>query len=312
MKLCPSRRYTGRLLNLLSLFSLFNLPGKDDTMTTDIASIALPGGERIAKLGQGTWEMGERASRRADEIAALRAGVALGMTLIDTAEMYGDGATEALVGEALDGLREEVFLVSKVYPHNASRRGVERACEASLKRLGTDRLDLYLLHWRGGVPLEETVAGFEALVRAGKIRYWGVSNFDTEDMEELFAIPGGEACAMNQILYNVARRGPEFDLLPWCAQQGVPVMAYSPVDHARLPKRSPLDDIAAAHGVSVYQVALAWVLREPGVCAIPKAGRIEHVRDNRAALDLVLDPQDYATLDAYFKPPRAKRALEML
>ncbi len=281
-------------------------------MTTDIASIALPGGERIAKLGQGTWEMGERASRRADEIAALRAGVALGMTLIDTAEMYGDGATEALVGEALDGLREEVFLVSKVYPHNASRRGVERACEASLKRLGTDRLDLYLLHWRGGVPLEETVAGFEALVRAGKIRYWGVSNFDTEDMEELFAIAGGEACAMNQILYNVARRGPEFDLLPWCAQQGVPVMAYSPVDHARLPKRSPLDDIAAAHGVSVYQVALAWVLREPGVCAIPKAGRIEHVRDNRAALDLVLDPQDYATLDAYFKPPRAKRALEML
>ncbi|MBB3255396.1 diketogulonate reductase-like aldo/keto reductase [Paraburkholderia bannensis] len=281
-------------------------------MTTDIASIALPGGERIAKLGQGTWEMGERALRRADEIAALRAGVALGMTLIDTAEMYGDGATEALVGEALDGLREEVFLVSKVYPHNASRRGVERACEASLKRLGTDRLDLYLLHWRGGVPLEETVAGFEALVRAGKIRYWGVSNFDTEDMEELFAIPGGEACAMNQILYNVARRGPEFDLLPWCAQQGVPVMAYSPVDHARLPKRSPLDDIAAAHGVSVYQVALAWVLRKPGVCAIPKAGRIEHVRDNRAALDLVLGPQDYATLDAYFKPPRAKRALEML
>ncbi len=285
---------------------------KDDTMTTDIASIALPGGERIAKLGQGTWEMGERAARRADEIAALREGVALGMTLIDTAEMYGDGATESLVGEALAGLREEVFLVSKVYPHNASRRGVERACEASLKRLGTDRLDLYLLHWRGGVPLEETVAGFEALVRAGKIRYWGVSNFDTEDMEELFAIPGGDACAMNQVLYNVARRGPEFDLLPWSAQQGVPVMAYSPVDHARLPRRSPLDDIAAAHGVSVYQVALAWVLREAGVCAIPKAGRIEHVRDNRAALDLVLSTQDHAALDAYFKPPRAKRALEML
>ncbi|WP_322056832.1 aldo/keto reductase [Paraburkholderia sp. J63] len=285
-------------------------------MTTDIASIALPGGERIAKLGQGTWEMGERGgdynARRADEIAALREGVALGMTLIDTAEMYGDGATETLVGEALQGLREDVFLVSKVYPHNASRRGVERACEASLKRLNTDRLDLYLLHWRGGVPLEETVQGFEALVRAGKIRYWGVSNFDTDDMEELFEVPGGDACAINQILYNVARRGPEYDLLPWSGAHGMPLMAYSPVDHARLPRRSPLDDIASRHGVSIYQVALAWVLRQPGVCAIPKAGRVDHVRDNRAALDLALSADDHAALDAYFKPPRSKRPLEML
>lgn len=281
-------------------------------MSTDIASIALPGGERIAKLGQGTWEMGERASRRADEIAALREGVALGMTLIDTAEMYGDGATEELVGEALRGLRDEVFLVSKVYPHNASRRGVERACEASLARLGTDRIDLYLLHWRGGVPFEETVEGFEALVRAGKIRHWGVSNFDVDDMEELVALPGGAACAANQILYNVERRGPEFDLLPWSLARGMPVMAYSPVDHARLPKRSPLDDIAAGHGVSVWQVALAWVLRARGVCAIPKAARIEHVRENRAALDLKLGETDLAALDAYFKPPRGKRALEML
>jgi diketogulonate reductase-like aldo/keto reductase len=281
-------------------------------MTTELPSVALPDGERIPKLGQGTWEMGERTARRREEIAALREGIALGMTLIDTAEMYGDGATELLVGEALEGLRDEVFLVSKVYPHNASRRGVQTACEASLKRLGTDRLDLYLLHWRGGVPLEETVEGFEALVRAGKIRHWGVSNFDTDDLEELFAVPGGEACATNQILYNVARRGPEFELLPWSAEHRMPVMAYSPVDHARLPKRSPLDDIAQAHGVSVYQVAMAWVLRQPGVCAIPKAARLEHVRDNRAALDLVLSAQDYAALDAYFKPPRGKRPLEML
>jgi diketogulonate reductase-like aldo/keto reductase len=284
-------------------------------MTTELPSLALPDGTRIPKLGQGTWEMGERgerAARRSEEIATLREGIALGMTLIDTAEMYGDGATELLVGEALQGLRDDVFLVSKVYPHNASRRGVQTACEASLKRLGTDRLDLYLLHWPGGVPLEETVEGFEALVRAGKIRYWGVSNFDTDDMEALFAVPGGEACAMNQILYNVARRGAEFDLLPWSAEHRVPVMAYSPVDHARLPKRSPLDDIAQAHGVSVYQVAMAWVLRQPGVCAIPKAARIEHVRDNRAALDLVLSAQDHAALDAYFKPPRSKRPLEML
>jgi len=281
-------------------------------MTTDIASVALPDGERIPKLGQGTWEMGERSAQRAAEIAALREGVVLGMTLIDTAEMYGDGATERLVGEALQGLRDEVFLVSKVYPHNASRSGVVRACEASLKRLGTDRLDLYLLHWRGGVPLEETVEGFEALVRAGKIRHWGVSNFDTDDMIELFATPGGDACATNQILYNVARRGPEFDLLPWSAEHRMPLMAYSPVDHARLPRRSPLDDIAHAHGVSVYRVAMAWVLRQSGVCAIPKAARVEHVRDNRAALDLVLSADDCAALDAYFKPPRGKRALEML
>ncbi|WP_322015909.1 aldo/keto reductase [Paraburkholderia sp. J12] len=281
-------------------------------MTIELPHVALPDGERIPKLGQGTWEMGERSARRAEEIAALREGIALGMTLVDTAEMYGDGATERLVGEALQGLRDDVFLVSKVYPHNASRRGVQTACEASLKRLGTDRLDLYLLHWRGGVPLEETVEGFEALVRAGKIRHWGVSNFDTDDMEELFAVPDGDGCATNQILYNVARRGPEFDLLPWSAEHRMPVMAYSPVDHARLPKRSPLDDIAQARGVSVYQVAMAWVLRQPGVCAIPKAARIEHVRDNRAALDLVLGEAELAALDAYFKPPRGKRPLEML
>ncbi|PCE28094.1 aldo/keto reductase [Paraburkholderia acidicola] len=281
-------------------------------MTTDFPSVALPDGERIPKLGQGTWEMGERQTQRAADIAALRTGIELGMTLIDTAEMYGDGATESLLGEALAGLRDDVFLVSKVYPHNGSRRGVQAACEQSLKRLRTDRLDLYLLHWRGSVPLEETVAGFEALRRAGKIRHWGVSNFDTDDMEELVGIAGGEHCATNQILYNVARRGPEFDLLPWLAGRSMPAMAYSPIDHARLPKRSPLDDIAEARGVSVFQVALAWTLRQPGVFAIPKSGRVEHVRDNRRALDLRLTESECAQIDAHFRPPRSKRPLEML
>jgi diketogulonate reductase-like aldo/keto reductase len=281
-------------------------------MTIDIATVSLPDGEHIPKLGQGTWEMGEQPARRAAEIAAIRAGVELGMTLIDTAEMYGDGATESLLGEALGGLRERVFLVSKVYPHNASRRGVQTACEKSLKRLKTDHLDLYLLHWRGSVPLDETVAGFEALQQAGKIRHWGVSNFDTDDMEELMTVPGGDACATNQILYNVARRGPEYDLLPWLAGHDMPAMAYSPVDHARLPKRSALDNIADARGVSVFQVALAWVLQQPGVFAIPKAGRVEHVRDNQRALELRLDADECAAIDAYFKPPRNKRPLEML
>lgn len=281
-------------------------------MTIDIATVSLPDGEHIPKLGQGTWEMGEQPARRAAEIAAIRAGVELGMTLVDTAEMYGDGATESLLGEALGGLRERVFLVSKVYPHNASRRGVQTACEKSLKRLKTDHLDLYLLHWRGSVPLEETVTGFEALRQAGKIRHWGVSNFDTDDMDELMTVPGGDACATNQILYNVARRGPEYDLLSWLAAHDMPAMAYSPVDHARLPKRSALDDIADARGVSVFQVALAWVLQQPGVFAIPKAGSVEHVRDNQRALELRLDAGECAAIDAYFKPPRSKRPLEML
>ncbi|WP_144111930.1 aldo/keto reductase [Paraburkholderia sp. BCC1886] len=281
-------------------------------MTSDIASVSLPDGERIPKLGQGTWEMGERTERRAAEIAALREGVELGMTLIDTAEMYGDGATESLLGEALAGLREQVFLVSKVYPHNASKRGVIAACERSLKRLKTDRLDLYLLHWSGTEPLEATVAGFEALREAGKIRHWGVSNFDTADMEELFATPGGDACATNQILYNVARRGAEFDLLPWLAARNMPTMAYSPVDHARLPMHSPLDEIAAERGVSVFQVALAWVLREPRVFAIPKAGSVEHVRENYRASQLKLSAEELDAIDAFFKPPRSKRPLEML
>ncbi|KVE44848.1 aldo/keto reductase [Burkholderia sp. BDU5] len=281
-------------------------------MTSMLETIALPGGEHIPKLGQGTWEMGERHAKRAAEIAALREGVDLGMTLIDTAEMYGDGATETLVGEALAGVRDDLFVVSKVLPHRASRAGVVAACEASLKRLRTDRIDLYLLHWRGSIPLAETLAGFETLRDAGKIRYWGVSNFDVGDMEELAAVAGGVACATNQILYNLARRGPEFDLLPWLARRKMPAMAYSPIDHMRLPKRTTLDDIARERGVSPMRVALAWVLRQPNVLAIPKAASVEHVRDNRASLDLVLDDGELARLDVRFEPPRGKQPLEML
>jgi diketogulonate reductase-like aldo/keto reductase len=280
-------------------------------MERNDAWVMLPDGERIAKLGLGTWEMGERRSARAAEIAALREGIELGMTVVDTAEMYGDGATEMLLGEALAGLREKVFLVSKVYPHNASRRGVVASCDASLARLKTDRLDLYLLHWPGAIPLEETVEGFESLRRASKIRHWGVSNFDVDEMDALFAA-GGTACAANQILYNVARRGPEFDLLPWMRARNMPAMAYSPIDHMRLPQGSVLDDIAQARGVSTVSIALAWVLEQPGVCAIPKAGNIEHVRENRRALDIRLTGDERARIDARFKPPRSKRALEML
>lgn len=274
-------------------------------------TVTLPGGEAVPALGQGTWFMGEQAARRAEEITALRLGVELGATLIDTAEMYGDGRTESLVGVALEGLRDQVFLVSKVYPHNASRRGVVEACERSLKRLKTDRLDLYLLHWRGSHPFEDTIAGMEALQKAGKIRHWGVSNLDTDDMEELLE-EGGRACAVNQILYNPSRRGPEFDLLPYLREQGIPAMAYSPIEQARLPRGGALGAVAARHGVDPYQIALAWVMRTPDVIAIPKAARAEHVRANVAAADLVLTPEDLAAIDAEFRPPTRKRSLEML
>ncbi|AKJ69166.1 aldo/keto reductase [Pandoraea thiooxydans] len=275
-------------------------------------SIVLPDGTAVPALGQGTWTLGERSARRATEIDALRLGVSLGMTLIDTAEMYGEGKTEELVGEALDGLRDEVFLVSKVYPFNASRKGVIQACERSLERLRTDRIDLYLLHWRGEEPLAQTVAGFEALQQAGKIRYWGVSNFDTDDMQELFATPGGARCATNQVLYNLSRRGPEFDLLPWQREHRMPIMAYSPLEQSRLPARGALASIADAHGCTAMQVALAWVLSRPGVIAIPKAGRPEHVRENAGAGDIVLSAEELQALDQAFAPPKRKRPLEML
>jgi diketogulonate reductase-like aldo/keto reductase len=275
-------------------------------------TVMLPGGERVVPLGQGTWQMAENAVRRSREIDALRVGIDLGMTLIDTAEMYGEGAAEELVAEAIAGRRDEVFLVSKVYPHNASRRGVVQACDRSLRRLETDRIDLYLLHWRGGVPLRETVAGFEELRRAGKIRYWGVSNFDTADMEELMRVPEGERCATDQVLYNVARRGPEFDLLPWMEERGMPLMAYSPVEQGRLPQGGALKAVAERHGATPFQVALAWVLRRQQVIAIPKAGTPEHVRENHRAMSLALTPEDLQAIDAEFRPPSRKRSLDMI
>lgn len=274
--------------------------------------VILPGGEQVPALGMGTWRMGEDPGRRREEIATLRLGVDLGLTLVDTAEMYGEGRTEQFLGEALAGLRDRVFLVSKVYPHHASRQGVLGACERSLRRLGTDHLDLYLLHWRGDVPLAETVAGFEALRASGKIRHWGVSNFDTGDLAELFALPGGERCAVNQVLYNLTRRGPEFQLLPWMRAHGVPLMAYSPIEQGRLARAGALAEIAAARGVSHWQVALAWALCRPDAIAIPKAARESHLRENLAAGTLSLSEAERARLDVQFAPPRRGQPLEML
>jgi diketogulonate reductase-like aldo/keto reductase len=274
--------------------------------------VALPSGETVSALGQGTWQMAETASRRKQEIEALRLGVELGMTLVDTAEMYGEGAAEELIAEALAGERARLFLVSKVYPHNASRQGVVAACERSLRLLKTDRLDLYLLHWRGSVPLEETVAGFEELRRSGKIRHWGVSNFDTDDMEELLQVRGGENCAANQVLYNVTRRGPEFDLIPSLTKHRMPLMAYSPIEQGRLPRGGVLQRIGQKYGASPFQIALAWLLQKPDVIAIPKASSPDHVRDNHRALEIRLGPEDLEAIDAEFPPPRRKRPLEMI
>lgn len=263
----------------------------------------------LPRLGQGTWRMGEGGDRAA-EAAALRLGIELGMTLLDTAEMYGDGAAEEVVAEAMAGQRDRVFLVSKVYPHNATRAGVPAACERSLRRLRTDRLDLYLLHWRGSTPLAETVEAFERLREQGKVRAWGVSNFDVEDLDDL---PPGAACAANQVLYNLGARGIEFDLLPECRKRAVPVMAYSPVGQGGTLLRHPaLAAIAARHGATPAQVALAWTLARPGVVSIPKASNPAHVRLNAAAAALALSPEDHAALDAAFPPPRRKQALEML
>jgi diketogulonate reductase-like aldo/keto reductase len=274
--------------------------------------LSLPDGEKVPVLGLGTWGMGEARTRGADMVAALRLGLDLGMTLIDTAEMYGEGGAEEVVGRAIAGRRDAVFLVSKVYPHNASRAGAAAACERSLKRLGTDRLDLYLLHWRGSVPLAQTLETFGALRRQGKIRHYGVSNFDLAEMAELWRLAGGDATAANQVLYNLARRGIEWELLPRLRQRRVPVMAYSPIEQGRLLTKRALVAIAKRRGATPAQVALAWLLRQPGIIVIPKAGRADHVRENRAALDLVLSPADLAELDAAFPPPQGPTALEML
>ncbi|ESX42007.1 aldo/keto reductase [Mesorhizobium sp. C416B] len=281
-------------------------------MPSTIRATTLPSGEAVQVLGQGTWKMGEDSRRRAAEVNALKLGLDLGMTLIDTAEMYASGGAEEVVAEAIAGRRDELFLVSKVLPSNASRAGVARACENSLKRLRTDRIDLYLLHWPGSVPLGETVDAFEALKKAGKICHWGVSNFDTDEMEELTGLSSGDHVQTNQVLYNLSRRGPEFDLAPWSRQRGIPLMAYSPVEQGALARNSRLETIAARHNATAAQIALAWVMAQPGVIAIPKASSQEHVRQNFAALDIELAAEDLAELDRAFPPPTRKRGLEMI
>ncbi len=272
--------------------------------------VTFPDGRSVPALGQGTWRMGEDPRRAAAETKAILAGLDAGMSVVDTAEMYGDGATESWLGAALAGRRDGVFLVSKAVPRNASRDRLTRSCEASLKRLRSDRLDLYLLHWPGSVPLAETVDAMEALKAAGKIGAWGVSNFDVDDMEALSAA-GGEGCTVNQVLYNVTRRGPEHDLVPWLDDKRIPLMAYSPVEQGRLPARGSLSKVAERHRATPYQVALAWTMRA-GALSILKAASLAHVMANRAAADLVLNAEDLAAIDAEFVPPQRKRALEML
>ena len=274
--------------------------------------VTLPGGESVPALGMGTWMIGEDATTRAEEIASLQHGIDLGMALIDTAEMYGEGASEKLVGEAIRGRRERVFLVSKVYPHNAGRKAAQAACERSLRRLGIECLDLYLLHWRGSEPFAETIAAFETLKAQGKIRHWGVSNLDTEDLQEWVDTPGGAAVAVDQVLYNLTRRGIEWDLLPWCQTRRIPVMAYSPIEQARLLRHSGLCELAGRLGMTPAQVALAWLLQRDAVIAIPKTTTRQHLEENFAALRFSLEADVVAELDRLFPPPRRATPLAML
>ena len=279
---------------------------------TDIPQVTLPNGETMPAYGQGTWHMGENRLHFADEVAALKFGIELGIPLIDTAEMYGNGVAEEIVAEATKGRRDELFIVSKVLPYNASQRGTIEACERSLKRLKTDRIDLYLLHWRGSHPFAETLAAFERLRKQGKIRHHGVSNFDRADLEEWVRVPGGANVATNQILYNLTRRGPEFDVIPWCRERNIPIMAYSPIEQGRMLGHKALADVAARHGATPAQIALAWLLRQDGMIVIPKASRKEHVREDFGALDVKLTDTDLADLDRAFPPPKRKTALGML
>jgi len=275
-------------------------------------TVTLPSGRSIPVLGMGTWQMGERSRDRQTEVNALKRGMELGINLIDTAEMYGEGGAEEVISEAIAGRREQIFLVSKVYPHNASRQGTIAACDRSLRRLKTDYINLYLLHWRGSVPLSETLAALQSLQQAGKIRDYGVSNFDLSDMEEARSLPGGDAIATNQVLYNLMRRGIEWDLLPWCRQQGVPIMAYSPVEQGRLLRNRQLQAIAERLGMTSAQVAIAWLLHQDNVIVIPKASDLTHVEQNQAALDLKLSNADLDELDRIFPPPSRRVVLEML
>lgn len=279
-----------------------------------IPTTKLPSGEAVPVFGLGTWRMGEIARTRKDEVNALKLGIELGVTLIDTAEMYGNGGAEEIVAEAVTGRRDEIFIVSKVLPSNASRARTVAACERSLKRLRTDRIDLYLLHWRDGTPLGETVDAFATLMEQGKIRHWGVSNFDMDDMVDLLALSGGrgEACASNQVLYNLTRRGIEFDLMPLCREHGMPVMAYSPIEQGRMLRNAELTKIARSLGATPAQVALAWLLQQDGVIAIPKAADLAHVRENVAALDLKLDESVLFALDRAFPAPKRREPLAML
>ncbi|AGS22594.1 aldo/keto reductase [Rhizobium etli] len=277
-----------------------------------IPSVKFPNGTEVPALGQGTWAMGEDAGHAKMEIESLKTGIDLGMTLIDTAEMYGDGGAEEVVGQAIRGRRDEIFLVSKVYPWNASLKGTVEACERSLDRLGTDRIDLYLLHWRGNYPLAETVAAFETLKASGKIGAWGVSNFDTDDMQELLRVPDGANVAANQVLYNLSRRGIEYDLLPWCQNRGIPVIAYSPIEQGHILHHPELIRIAKAYQATPAQLALAFLLERDGVIVIPKTSNAERVAENRDCVSLDITDEDWQALDAAFPPPVRKKPLEML
>ena len=285
---------------------------KGGMATLTMRGVDLPSGDVIPVLGQGTWHLGQGRHPRAEEIAAIREGIGLGMTLVDTAEMYGAGAAEELVGEAIAERRDDVFLVSKVLPSHATRRGTVAACRASLRRLGTDHLDMYLLHWRGPIPLQETVAGFDDLREAGLIRHWGVSNFDLGDIERLLRVDGGDAVETDQVLYNLGRRSIEWSLLPWCVANGLPIMAYSPLEQGRLLRDGVLRGISLQHHVTPAQVAIAWLVAHPGVCAIPEAGTVEHARENRAAVDLHLPSNDVLKLDEAFPGPTGPQPLDML
>jgi diketogulonate reductase-like aldo/keto reductase len=274
-------------------------------------TVTLKTGEKVPALGLGTWRMGERKPERAAEVKGVKLGLELGLRLVDTAEMYGEGVAEEIVGEAMGSLRDEIYLVSKVYPHNASKKGAIAACERSLRRLKTDRLDLYLLHWRGSHPLSETVEAFETLKKDGKIKAWGVSNLDADDMDELAGVPNGKNCVADQVLYHLGSRGIEWQLLPKCQKSNIMVMAYSPLGQGPLLRKPALGKIASKHGCDPGAVALAWVLRQTGLITIPKATNPEHVRANIKAIDIELDADDLATLDTAFPPPKRAAPLEM-
>ena len=280
-------------------------------------NVRLRDGELVNAIGQGTWQMGEKHSERSKEIKALRTGIDLGMTLIDTAEMYGSGGAEEVTGEAVKNIRDKVFIVSKVYPQNAGRKKAVLSCENSLKRLGTDYIDLYLLHWRGGIPLSETVEVMEQLVKDGKIKRWGVSNFDTKDMEELWKIPNGSNCAVNQVLYHLGSRGIEYDLLPWCREKKIPVMAYCPVAQGGALRKELLENktvkkIAEERGISGMQVLLAWTVRNNDIISIPKAVQEKHIFENAETAGIFLSKQEISELDLEFPAPDTKVWLDIV